>query len=219
MQRTYQMYVIPDLIDPKKFKQATTRLDIVIDGSNEGPIEPGTRVDPQATFSETPKKYTILMVDPDEPSEELRSYKQKCHWAVCNATFDIYNNALSESSGAQELVPYVPPHPAYGSKTHRYVYIAFLQDNELTASTIEQLGARLLKSDIKEIEGIDLRKISEEFGLLPVGVSFYRSEWNESVDSVYTDILGQDSPRFGAPLVPNKFLDQYGNKLSRYENI
>ncbi|OLY82082.1 Phosphatidylethanolamine-binding protein 1 [Smittium mucronatum] len=220
MQRSYQMYIIPDVIDPKGFESFSTQLNLSFKGISENPIEPGARIEPESAkelpeisllnFSETPKLYTIVMVDPDEPNQEIQSYAEQCHWAVCNVKFDIFNQKYSPESGNGETaIKYTPPHPAYGTKTHRYIFVALLQGENGTL--------KISPDEFLKFNG--LRSFTKDHNLTPVGVSFFRSEWNQTVDKIYTDVLGVKPPRFGLPLVENPNIGKDGEKLPAYENI
>ncbi|OMJ26153.1 54S ribosomal protein L35, mitochondrial [Smittium culicis] len=221
MQRAYQMYVIPDVIDPKGFESFNSQLNLTFKGVQDTPIEPGTVIEPQMakelpeisllTFSEKPKLYTLMMVDPDVPSEETMSYSEKCHWAAVNVEFDIFNQTF-DAAKTKACVEYVQPHPQSGSKMHRYIFVALLQGND---------GAQTVQPEtvLANLDNFSLRQFTSEHNMAVAGMSFFRSEWNKSVDTFYTEVLGAKPPRYGVPLTFDYNVGKDGNRLPKYENI
>ena len=64
------------------------------------------------------------MVDLDEPNEAEQTYQERCHWMLSNVPVNIHSCDISI---ADTILSYVPPHPARGSKHHRYVFVALKQ--------------------------------------------------------------------------------------------
>ncbi|PVU88830.1 hypothetical protein BB559_004240 [Furculomyces boomerangus] len=219
MQRSHQMFVIPDVIDPSLFPSASAQLNLTFDAVQSDPIAPGIRIEPQdakelpkiqlMSFSEKPQLYTIVMVDPDVPNETEQTYTQTCHWATCNVPFDIYNQQFSPETMGDKALDYLPPHPPFGSKVHRYIFVALKQG--------ENGDQKLSKEDFSR--DFNLREFTLKHGLVPAGVSFFRSEWNATVDEFYQNVLGQKPPRYGEPLSYNPNIGRDGQRLRRYENM
>ncbi|KAJ1918935.1 mitochondrial 54S ribosomal protein YmL35 [Mycoemilia scoparia] len=203
MQRVTQMYVIPDAIDPKIFNIPSTCLDLTLKGWNEGkPIEPGAIVPPETAlelptmnltaFHEDVRLYTIIMADLDHPNEETQSYQQQCHWMGCNIPISMHDGNIKAENA---VLPYIPPHPAKGTKRHRYVFLVMQQG--------EKGQVRL--ENVKLDRAVHLRTLASELSLRPVGVSFFRSEWNETVDEVYRQHLGLEPPVYGPAPAATRF--------------
>ncbi|PVU97132.1 hypothetical protein BB560_002636 [Smittium megazygosporum] len=204
MQRAYQMFVIPDLIDPSKFESASAQLDLTFDSLQDDPIESGIIIQAEKVvnppkinfipFHTDSKLYTILLVDPDSPDQQSQSFKQKCHFAACNVPFDIYNNKYDPETMGEVAISYIPPHPEDGTKIHRYVYLVLKQG--------KNGNVQINPSDIPKT--IETRSFCEKLDLSPVAVTFFRSEWDPSVDLIHTNILKETPPRFGSYAFPKK---------------
>ncbi|KAJ1680211.1 mitochondrial 54S ribosomal protein YmL35 [Spiromyces aspiralis] len=204
MQRITQMYIVPDAIDPKKLVIPSARLDLKFGGLNdEKPIEPGAVIPPElarepptlalTTFHEDTKHHTLLVADLDYPNEDAQTYNEKCLWMVTNIPANMHNEG--EFALGETVIPYLAPHPARGTKRHRYAFIVYRQgesgDNRIDPSNLKGLD-RIVR----------LRDLATELDLQPIGVSFFRAEWNESVDDIYREHLGVEPPSFGPPPKP-----------------
>ncbi|KAJ2712934.1 mitochondrial 54S ribosomal protein YmL35 [Coemansia spiralis] len=220
MQRLLQMFVLPDMLDPRFVGTPEAQLNVTLaDGSGEA-IEPGSIVDPAAareepqialvTFHDEPRLHTLVMVDMDEPCEETQSFCEKLHWAVANLPF-ARSQPVAEAASGTVLLPYLPPHPAHGTPAHRYVFAVFEQG--------DAGQARIDGSAIDVGRATTVRELVEAHGLRPVGLSFVRAAWNESVDSVYRDVLGQPAPRFGPPEPPRTDIGPDGRPVNTYAHV
>ncbi|KAJ2614974.1 mitochondrial 54S ribosomal protein YmL35 [Coemansia sp. RSA 1365] len=215
MQRILQMFVLPDMLDPRAMDTPEAQLNIV--SSENGVIEPGAVVDPASalkapeielvSFREDKRLHTLVMLDLDEPCEEQQSFREQFHWIVSNLAFSKDQTKADPSTGSV-LLPYIPPHPAHGSPIHRYVVVALEQSND---------GQNRLDS-IDVSRDMVMRDFIAEHELRIVGISFFRSAWNESVDEIYRDVLKQAPPRFGLEIAPRKDVGPDGRKINSYEN-
>ncbi|KAJ2781981.1 mitochondrial 54S ribosomal protein YmL35 [Coemansia javaensis] len=214
MQRLLQMYVLPDMLDPRVVGTPEAQLNVALGG---GPaIEPGVAVDPASarsepaielvSFNSAPRLHTLVMVDLDEPCEDTQSFREQFHWVVANLPFCKDQSAADMASGTV-LLPYIPPHPAHGTPAHRYVLAAFEQRDG---------GAARIDAAAAVSRDMVVRDFVAEHGLRPVGLSFFRAAWNESVDDVYRDVLGQHAPRYGAPEEPRANIGPDGRTIGRY---
>ncbi|KAJ2725262.1 mitochondrial 54S ribosomal protein YmL35 [Coemansia sp. Benny D115] len=215
MQRVLQMFVLPDLLDPREVGTPEVQLNIGV--GSHGIIEPGVVVDPQqareplevelVTFHEEQRLYTLVMVDLDEPFEAQQTFREQFHWVVTNLPFSMTQPKADIQQGTS-LLSYIPPHPAKGSPMHRYALVAF-----------EQPEGGLARLDGIEVSrDMVLRDFVAEHNLRTVGISFFRAEWNESVDSVYRDVLGLQPPSYGPMPSPRRDIGPDGRKISLYEN-
>ncbi|KAJ2759562.1 mitochondrial 54S ribosomal protein YmL35 [Coemansia nantahalensis] len=208
------------MLDPRFVGTPEAQLNVTLDDGSGAAIEPGSVVDPAAAreepkveliaFHDEPRLHTLLMVDLDEPCEETQSFRENLHWAVANVPLSRSQSAVGAGSGTV-LLPYLPPHPAHGTPAHRYVFAAFEQGDGGQA----QIDASAAAVD----RATTVRELVEAHGLRPVGLSFVRAAWNESVDSVYRDVLGQPAPRFGAPEPPRADIGPDGRPISTYANF
>ncbi|KAJ2821716.1 hypothetical protein IWW50_004524 [Coemansia erecta] len=63
-----------------------------------------------------------------------------------------------------------------------------------------------------------MREFVAEHGLRVAGISFFRAEWNESVDEVYRDVLGLPAPRYGPFVPPSNRIGPDGREIYKYAN-
>ncbi|KAI8326170.1 PEBP-like protein [Martensiomyces pterosporus] len=217
MQRLLQMFVLPDLLDPRDVGTPEAQLSITLPGSGDAPIEPGAVIDPKGareqldieltTFHDEPRLHTLVMVDIDEPLVEQQTFREQFHWVVANVPYSKAQTKAGPADG-DVLLPYIPPHPAQGTPTHRYAVVAFEQS----------------ENGQKRIEGVDasrdlvLRDFAAQNELRPVGISFFRANWNESVDEVYRDILKLPVPSYGQMPRARSDIGPDGRKINAYAN-
>ncbi|CDO98375.1 unnamed protein product [Coffea canephora] len=70
---------------------------------------------PLVTIGGEPHKfYTLVMIDPDDPSPSEPTLREWAHWIVT----DIPGGSIA--SQGKEILSYMPPHPQVG--IHRYIY-------------------------------------------------------------------------------------------------
>lgn len=147
------------------------------------------------------RKYTLMLVDPDSPDVEARSFSTYVHWMITDI---VLSTAKSEVAG-KELLSYIPPHPQQGTPYHRYTAVLF-----------EQTGGAV---DAVPRERFDLRAFAEAAGLKPTGVHFWRERWTPAdradVSAIYAE-LGVPEPRYGTPGRQDKLKDDLGRRHSRY---
>ncbi|ORX66355.1 hypothetical protein DL89DRAFT_295598 [Linderina pennispora] len=193
MQRLLQMYVLPDLLDPREVGIPPAQLNVAL---AETLLEPGSVIEPSearkqpeielTTFHEDTRLHTLVMVDLDEPHVEQQTFREQFHWVVANLPFSMSQTKTQISEGS-ELLAYIPPHPARGSPTHRYAFVAFEQPD----------GGKQRIENIEVSRDLVLREFAKQHHLRPVGLSFFRANWNESVDEVYRDVLKLAPPSYG----------------------
>ncbi|ORY00574.1 PEBP-like protein [Basidiobolus meristosporus CBS 931.73] len=210
MERITQMNVIPDLLETS----TKPSVNMEIKYTETGVFEPGLVLEskkvyekPEITvtnFHEDTKLYTLLMVDPDDPNQEFATYQEKCHWLMTNIPLNMVDNVVSKGDTVLE---YLPPHPAKGTKKHRFTFMLLEQPENGSA-----------KVDIQTPESriIDSREIRKAFGLEPRGVSFFRAEWDASVSKVYKE-LGIDEPVYGKTPRENPYMLPDGRQSGKFD--
>ena len=87
LERVTQMRVIPDLLAPGLVPLVD--MSVEYEGTT---IEPGIKIKPELTiqapivnvtnFHTDTRLYTIMLIDPDSPDLERRTYQQHCHWLM-----------------------------------------------------------------------------------------------------------------------------------------
>ncbi|KAG2218715.1 hypothetical protein INT45_002423 [Circinella minor] len=229
LQRVSQMNVTPDLLPLGLVP--TVEVNIQLKGQ-EGPVEPGVFTKPEQVYKEKEKLvggginysieehyngkmenttievpkvdvtnfhtdkrlYTLLFVDPDSPDVANKTYQQHCHWLITNVPLSATESTVV---GGDTVLDYVPPHPQKGTKYHRYTLIAYEQPNN---------GSEKVDIKVDKREGFDAKSIAAQHNLQPRGVSFFRQVWDETVTSIYNDVLRIPEPVYGKPPKPQRYI-------------
>ncbi|KAJ2813426.1 mitochondrial 54S ribosomal protein YmL35 [Coemansia furcata] len=218
MQRLLQMFVLPDLLDPRDVGTPSAQLNIALAANPQDVLEPGSIIDPSEAreqpeielvkFHEDSRLHTLVMVDLDEPLETQQTFREQFHWVVANIPFSK-SQSKANIADALTLLPYVPPHPARGTPNHRYAFVLFEQGEN---------GSNRLESFEVSRDSV-LRTFAAQHDLRPAGISFFRASWNESVDDVYRDVLQQTPPNYGIAPTPRSDIGPDGRKINAYENF
>ncbi|KNZ47537.1 uncharacterized protein VP01_632g12 [Puccinia sorghi] len=152
---------------------------------------PGIQVQ---VFHPEPKLYTLVMVDPDVPDPQNRTFTTFCHWMRTNISLSATTNGEVDprpEKDEDEVLKYIPPHPAQGSGSHRYTIMMFEQAGPIGSGQAEPW----------ERCGFSLRRFSSQHGLKPAGVMAWMSQWHErdaeAISAIYRDILQIPEPRYG----------------------
>jgi len=228
MGRVYQNKVIPDLLPDLG---PTSPLSLTIASQL---IEPGSMLEPknlaksphltfqpfahasQPTLTDRNPSglYTLLVVDPDNPSPETQSFSQRLQYLKSDIPLSILTGEINIFSGkGQNLLPWEPPAPERGSGRHRYVFILLQQPSSSPVSSILQVPAR---------ENFNFRDFMTEEGYANtsiVGINLFRATWSEEqasfIDSVFRRYRGIESgaPAYGKP--PKEM--KYGYPMSAYQ--
>ncbi|KAI9591133.1 phosphatidylethanolamine-binding protein [Syncephalis fuscata] len=197
LERVTQMNILPDVLPPSI--QPDIDVQIAFEGhsndsfvhgdviSTEWTIKPPT-INAQC-FHDATRLYTLLLVDPDEPFPEERTYRTSCHWLVTDIPLSIMTPTLNTEAG-QTILSYLPPHPAKGSKKHRYTLV--LLEQEAQEQQNQQPNTTSLVN-----RTIDVQQFIKQYRLTPRGLTFFRCEWEPCTDTVYKEILGIRPPRYG----------------------
>jgi len=121
--------------------------------------------------------YTLIMTDLDYPSVYEPSGRSLVHWVVGNIpnTGDI--------TSADFVVPFLPPIPAIGTRIHRIAFVLFQQT---TGKRSIQLNHPI--SEISDREKFNVEEFAKTNNLLPVGLSFFQTKWDEEVSNTYRSL-------------------------------
>ncbi|KAH7881435.1 uncharacterized protein C8R40DRAFT_1164859 [Lentinula edodes] len=150
MERIHQMHVVPDLLPGvhpsldlhvtvpyplnKQFKRSMKSGGKSIVG-----VEPGSFLSPTQTarapglwahaWHSDVRLYTMVMLDPDVPNEETRSFTTYLHWMKPNIPVSAVADprAFISPSLLNSHTTYVPPHPQQGTPYHRYTILLLPQ--------------------------------------------------------------------------------------------
>ncbi|KAH6917704.1 phosphatidylethanolamine-binding protein [Coprinopsis sp. MPI-PUGE-AT-0042] len=181
-------------------------------------IEPGVYLVPKQTkkpprlFANVFHTDTRLYIAPYVPDESTASYTTYLHWMQPNIPLSATHT--SQILDLDQHTKYLPPHPQKGTPYHRYTVLLLpqppLQSN--THSYTRNIEARAEPGvptsqhlDIPVVPdnerlGFNVREFCKAWGLDAKkggGVHMFREVWDEDVSKIYSDVLGQEEPRYG----------------------
>ncbi|KAK8162522.1 phosphatidylethanolamine-binding protein [Phyllosticta citrichinensis] len=196
-QRLEQMYVIPDVYNPfhptadvnLAFGKRKVRTGDFVDSRTSE--NPGT-LDIQV-FNAGERLVSIVVVDSDVPNIEKDTFDHRCHFIAANIPISPTQKTvnLGQLSEAQVVLPWLPPAAIKGAPYHRMsVWVA------------EQPAGKVLENAApsKGRQNFNLRTWMAKNSLSPVGVTFFRSEfdpWSDEIAKKY-ELPGSDI-EFKAP--------------------
>ncbi|SJX63574.1 related to MRPL35-mitochondrial ribosomal protein, large subunit [Sporisorium reilianum f. sp. reilianum] len=223
IERCTLMHVLPDVL-PGITPTADVQLafgqgeGFTDHASTGGDVLVGVFVDPSVTlepptvevnvFHTETKRYTLAIVDPDQPDEEAQTFRT----SLLALKTDIELSATSDpkvdlTHGMQ--VAYVPPHPQQGTKYHRYTTVLFEQPQQ--ASEAQAVHDR---------HNFSVADFAQSRGLVPAGIHFWRAQWSPecapTVSKIYTDILKTREPKYTKPPTLDKVRKQIGDIGSKW---
>jgi large subunit ribosomal protein L35 len=184
IQRITQMHVIPDVlpsIDP------TVSVDLRFPGLR---VQPGQFVDsrrsqfaPSLTiqaFDQGPRFVTIAVIDSDVPDQESDSFDYRCHGLYANIEITPTNGRVmlnQKENEASIILPWIPPYAQKGSPYHRLSVFVLQQPEgqKLDVAAIQEKTER---------DGFKLRSFVTRHALKPVGVTMFRSQWDEGTEMI-----------------------------------
>lgn len=148
--------------------------------------------EPHISYSSPPDHlYTLLLVNPDESL--TNQHQEYLHWMITNIPGDNVGEG-------DVLVQYMPPVPAAGTGYHRNVLILLEQTERMHYDGVKRVGRPVLD---RGLENLNERLFcthtfhqQHSSHLTPKAMSFFQSEWDESVRSYYRNVLGMGEPVF-----------------------
>lgn len=115
------------------------------------------------------------------------------------------------TDNANEVLPYVPPHPPKGTRYHRYTLLLAEQPNE---------GRDKVEIQSKDVSReTTLRDLCSQHKLNVKGLTFFRQVWDKDVSRIYKEILKEDEPVYGKQPKTDELLDETGQKKKKYINL
>ncbi|KAJ3980247.1 phosphatidylethanolamine-binding protein, partial [Lentinula detonsa] len=261
MERLHQMHVVPDLlpgIHPsldlhvtvpyplnKQFKRSMKSGGKSIVG-----VEPGSFLSPTQTarapglwahaWHSDVRLYTMVMLDPDVPDQETRSFTTYVHWMKPNIPVSAVAEPRAFISPAllNSHTTYVPPHPQQGTPYHRYTILLLPQppktiySRNVEAKFFKDLAKHNLEYETigkhSQRRGFNLRKFVREWGtqvnggkgldseknhaiVVGGGVHMFREVWDETVTGVFKTSVAKGG----------KIEERYTlpKKVDRYEGL
>jgi len=133
--------------------------------------------------------WTLVMTSPDQ--NFVQSNNEFLHWMVGNISGSCV------SSGAV-VVPYIPPFPLSGFGPLRYVFVLYKQDaridfSALTEANFDDATTALARRSFSSYQF--LRQHQDV--LTPASQRFFQSTYDDSVTSVFYDLLDMKEPSYG----------------------
>jgi len=183
VQRINQLSVVPDVL-PHFEPTADVRLAFMTRSVQHGEYvdsrvsEVPARLKVQV-FDKGERLVSIVVVDSDVPVVETDNFTSRCHYIATNVPLSPTINSipLSKISNESVVLPWLPPFAQKGSPYHRYsVFVLQQKEGEV-------LNAAELKEHIKR-DGFLLRKFKTKYNLNPIGMSIFRSTWDEGAAGV-----------------------------------
>jgi large subunit ribosomal protein L35 len=183
MQRITTMNVIPDVlpsIDPVADVNVAFRSSVIPHGdkvnSARSEHSPTVRVQ---TFDKGEKLVTIVAVDSDVPDVEKNGFTYRCHGIWANVTISPTKSTVTVERlpEANTALPWLPPFAQKGSPYHR-ISLFVLKQKEGEALPVETI------SNTVQRDGFILRSFVTKHKLEPIGVTMFRTEWDDNTSAV-----------------------------------
>lgn len=122
------------------------------------------------------QRYTVLIVNPDEPDLINDSFKTTLAFCLSNLKIDYNDNVVDprKYDDSQVIASYVPPVPEKNAGKQRFAVWVFRQNGELSVPAMSPADR----------DYFDIRSFAAEHKLEPVGAHVWRSEWDSNVAAV-----------------------------------
>ena len=185
IQRITQFNLVPDILP---YLDPTVSTSIHFGRHN---IQPGAFVD--SRVSQTPptlriqvfdkgiQKVSVAVIDSDVPNLQTDGFDYRCHYLAVNIPLSPSSPLISLRAipQRQTVFPWLPPHAQKGSPYHRLsIFILRQSENSfLKPSSIQERYNR---------DGFNLRSFDDKYLVKPIGVSLFRSVWDEGTTEVMT---------------------------------
>ncbi|KAF2834242.1 PEBP-like protein, partial [Patellaria atrata CBS 101060] len=180
------MHIVPDVlpaIDPS--------VDVNI-SYGKTTIQPGEFIDSAVSvippklhaqvFDKGERLVTVVLVDSDVPNLAEDKFDYRCHFIAANVLLSPTINyiALDKLSDDKVVIPWLPPYAQKGSPYHR-LSLFLLQQPEGVQLDVAAQQARTKRDNFK------LRSYIDKYLLHPIGVTLFRTQWDENMAKVMRD--------------------------------
>jgi large subunit ribosomal protein L35 len=194
VQRINQLSIVPDVL-PHFEPTADVRLAF-----RQRNVQPGEFIDSRVSevpprlkvqvFDKGERLLSVVVLDPDVPLLDKDSFTSRCHYLAANIPLSPTQTSLplSKVSESQLVQPWMPPFAQKGTPYHRYSVFVLQQEPGQTLDTAE------LKEKFQR-DGFSLRRFVQNYRVQPIGVSIFRSLWDEGTSEVMerAGIVGMDT--------------------------
>jgi large subunit ribosomal protein L35 len=179
-QRIHQLSIVPDLL-PHFEPTADVRLAF-----RTRQVSPGEFVDSRISeyplrlkvqvFDKGTRLVSIVVIDSDVPQLETDKFEPRCHFLATNVPLSPTINSipLSQLADSNIVIPWLAPFAQKGSPYHRYSVFVLEQPSELNVETLKAIPR----------DGFMLRSFKDKYKVTPIGMSLFRSEWDEGTAGV-----------------------------------
>ncbi|RDL39443.1 putative 54S ribosomal protein L35, mitochondrial [Venustampulla echinocandica] len=182
-QRIDQFNIVPDVLphfEPTAdvrlaFKQRSVQHGEYVDSRvSEVPLRLKVQV-----FDKGERLVSIVVIDSDVPVSEEDNFTSRCHFLATNIPLSptITSIPISQLPKESIALPWMPPFAQKGSPYHRYSVFVLQQQPG------ETLDAAQLKEAVQR-DGFRLRSFKDKYKLDPIGMSIFRSTWDEGTAGV-----------------------------------
>jgi len=130
-------------------------------------------------FDKGERLVSVVVLDSDVPNVDNDRFSTRCHYLATNIPISPTETSLplSKAQESQLVLPWIPPFAQKGSPYHRYSIFVLQQQPG------ETLNPAKLKEKVRR-EGFSLRSFIDKFHVQPIGVSVFRSLWDEGTAGV-----------------------------------
>lgn len=183
VQRINQLGIVPDCL-PHFEPTADVRLAF-----RKRSVLPGEFVDSRVSevparlkvqvFDKGERLVSVVVIDSDVPVVERDNFTSRCHYLATNIPLSPTQTSLplSQATETQLVHPWMPPFAQKGSPYHRYSVFVLQQEPGKTLDPAE------LREKIQR-DGFSLRSFVDKYHVKPIGVSIFRSLWDEGTAGV-----------------------------------
>ncbi|RKF73608.1 54S ribosomal protein L35, mitochondrial [Golovinomyces cichoracearum] len=184
VQRIEQFSIVPDLLSTF---EPIAAVNVAF---RRRKVKPGDYVDSRVSevparlkvqvFDKGERMISVVMIDADVPVVEIDNYIQRCHFLAVNIQISPTQTSVPLSKlnpETQVVVPWLPPFAQKGPEYHRYSIVV-----------LEQESGSIL--DLEEVKkaipqgGFSLQDFISRISARPVGLSVFRSIWDEGTAGV-----------------------------------
>lgn len=188
-QRLTQLHVIPDVL-PTIDPNVQVKLRFGKKKAHPGDCLPSNVTEhapviDMQVFNAGQRLVTIVIVDSDVPNIETDNFDHRCNGLYTNIpvapTAGVIDLGKIQDEKTGVVLPWLPPHCQKGAPWHR-LSVWILEQKDGAA-----LDSEAVRKGVSRLGVFSLRDFVREKALKPVGVTLFRSAWDEWT----AEIMGQ----------------------------
>lgn len=176
--------------------EALTKPSITLDGRKLSPTDPSNTLTEakfnnwtpgqvtSANFQEKPQHfYTVILVNLDH----LHQKSTNLHWMITNISPSPAESELCY----EEVCDYLPVHGIRGFGYSRYVFLVLQHNSKFDKN---QLRVKDFSLDSRKFEPKLFLEQNKSIGMVPVGLSWFQTNWDVSSNMIFHDYLKLRAP-------------------------